>query len=569
MASATAIARRDATTERTPTRPTFTGALPRLGDRLPTRTARQTGSAFHARASALTRRIIFFNAATLLVLIAGVVIVQANRVGLVDERLQGVKEQALIVASTLAEYTTNEGARDLKIGEAEPLLRQLIEPTRLRARLYATDGRLSLDTRNLLARNIVETRELPPLDTWSQIKGWWTRVFDGVMGVRPFAKLAPYFEAGIDGRVYSEVLSALSGEVATGERVNDQNQLVLSVAVPIQRFRTVYGVLMVSTEGGDIDAILREERTTLLEVFAVGLLAMIVSSLYLARFVARPVRRLADAADRVRRGRTGRETIPLMDDRKDEISELATSISSMTLALYDRIDAIERFAADVAHELKNPLTSLKSAVEMFSRAKDDASRDSLMQIVRNDVKRIDRLISDISDASRLDAELSREHSEPVDIEHLLQTIVEIYRFSDIPRGVKLVLETRLPRDAIVLGRDERLGQVFRNLIDNAISFSPENGTVTVTGSASGQRARFTVDDEGQGIPPDNLETIFQRFYTERPASHGFGTNSGLGLSIARQIASGFGGRMWAENRHGADGRLLGARFVVELPLARA
>jgi two-component system sensor histidine kinase ChvG len=557
------------TNERAPNRPTFTGALPRIGDRLPTRAARRSGSAFRTPASALTRRIIFFNAATLLVLDAGVVIVQANRVGLVDERLQGVKEQALIVASTLAEYTTNESARDLKIGEAEPLLRQLIEPTRLRARLYATDGRLTLDTRNLLARNIVETRQLPPLDTWSQIEGWWTRIFDGVMGVRPFAKLAPYFEAGIDGRVYSEVLSALSGEVATGERVNDQNQLVLSVAVPIQRFRTVYGVLMVSTEGGDIDAILREERTTLLEVFAVGLIAMIVSSLYLARFVAQPVRRLADAADRVRRGRTGRETIPLMDERRDEISDLATSISGMTRALYDRIDAIERFAADVAHELKNPLTSLKSAVEMFSRAKDDASRASLMQIVKNDVKRIDRLISDISDASRLDAELSREHSEPVDIERLLETIVEIYRFSDVPRGVKIDLQTRLPREAVVLGRDERLGQVFRNLIDNAISFSPENGTVTVTGTSAGMRARFTVDDEGPGIPPDNLETIFQRFYTERPPGHGFGNNSGLGLSIARQIASGFGGRIWAENRHAADGRMLGARFVVELPLARA
>jgi two-component system sensor histidine kinase ChvG len=558
-----------ATTDRAPPRSTFTGALPRLGDRLPTRAARQSGSVFRARASALTRRIIFFNAATLLVLIAGVVIVQANRVGLVDERLQGIKEQALIVASTLSEYTTDENARDIKISEAEPLLRQLIEPTRLRARLYATNGRLSLDTRNLLARNIVETRELPPLDTWSRIKTWWGRIYDGVMGVRPFARLAPYFEAGIDGRVYREVLSALSGEVATAERVNDQNQLVLSVAVPIQRFRTVYGVLMVSTEGGDIDAILREERTTLLEVFMVGLVAMIVSSLYLARFVARPVRRLADAADRVRQGRTGRETIPLMNERRDEISDLATSISGMTHALYDRIDAIERFAADVAHELKNPLTSLKSAVEMFSRARDDASRESLMQIVKNDVKRIDRLISDISDASRLDAELSREHSEPVDIARLLETIVEIYRFSDVQRGISIVLQTRLPRDAVILGRDERLGQVFRNLIDNAISFSPDGGTVTVTATSAGMRARFTVDDEGPGIPPDNLETIFERFYTERPAGQGFGNNSGLGLSIARQIASGFGGRIWAENRHSADGRTLGARFVAELPLARA
>ncbi len=538
-----------------------------MQDRLPGG-ARQAGFAMQRRTSPLTRRIIFFNGATLLVLIIGVILVQTNRVGLVDERLQGISEQALIVASTLAEYTANETARDIKISEAEPLLRQLIEPTRLRARLYATSGRLSLDTRNLLARNIVEIRELPPLDTWSRFRTWWTRIYDGVMGVRPFAELAPYFEAGIDGRVYGEVMQALSGTAASAERVNDQNQLVLSVAVPVQRFRTVYGVLLVSTEGGDIDAILREERSTLLEVFFVGLLAMLASSLYLAGFVARPVRKLADAADRVRRGRTGRETIPLMVDREDEISELATSLSGMTAALYDRIDAIERFAADVAHELKNPLTSLKSAVEMFSRAKDEASRESMMQIVRNDVKRIDRLISDISDASRLDAELSRELSEPVDLRKLLETIVEIYRFSDMLRGARLVLESRLPHGAVVMARDERLGQVFRNLIDNAISFTPENGVVTINARISGQRARITVDDEGPGIPPDNLETIFERFYTERPAGHGFGNNSGLGLSIARQITAGSGGRIWAENRHNASGATLGARFIVELQLAK-
>lgn len=521
------------------------------------------------RFSALTRRIFFFNGIVLLILIGGVILVQSSRVGLVDERLTGIKQQALIVANTLAEYTTDEETQQVKVREAEPLLSQLISPTNLRARLYGTDGRLEIDTRNLLSRNVVQTVELPPLDFWSRMRGTWDRIYDGIMGVRPLAKLQPYFEAGNDGRVYSEVRAALSGDTATAERVDQQNKLVLSVATPIQRFKAVYGVLMVSTESGDIDDILREERATLMEVFLVGLIAMILSSLYLAGFIAAPVRRLAAAAESVRKRRAGREIIPLMVERGDEIGDLSMSLSDMTRALYDRIDAIESFAADVAHELKNPLTSLQHAVEMLARAKDDESRKRLMAIVHNDVKRIDRLITDISDASRLDAELSRETSEPVDIAHLLQTIVEVYRLMELPRGVTLDLSLDLPQGAMVMGRDERLGQIFRNLIDNAVSFSPDNGAVTIDARANEGRVRISVEDEGPGIPPDNLESVFNRFYTERPAEHGFGKNSGLGLSIARQIAEGAGGRIWAENRLGPLDKSGGARFIVELPLTGA
>ena len=525
---------------------------------------REPGVRGKKRFSALTRRIIFFNGIGLLILIGGVILVQSSRVGLVDERLTGIKQQALIVANTLAEYTTDEESRRVKIAEAGPLLRQLIAPTALRARLYGTDGKLEIDTRNLLARNVVQTMELPPLDFWSRMRTAWDRFYDGVMGVRPFEKLQPYVEAGKDGRVYSEVDAALSGDTATAERVDEQNKLVLSVATPVQRFKAIYGVLMVSTESGDIDDILREERATLMEVFLVGLIVMVLSSLYLAGFVARPVRQLADAAENVRTRRAGREAIPLMLERSDEIGDLSESLADMTRALYDRIDTIESFAADVAHELKNPLTSLQHAVEMLTRAKDDDARLRLMEIVRNDVKRIDRLITDISDASRLDAELSRESGVPVDLAHLLGTIVEVYRLTGLPRGVSIALALDLPPNAIVIGRDERIGQIFRNLIDNAISFSPENGTVTIAARASGSTARIHVEDEGPGIPPENLESVFKRFYTERPADQGFGKNSGLGLSIARQIAEGIGGRIWAENRSDRSGAL----FVVELPLVR-
>jgi two-component system sensor histidine kinase ChvG len=515
------------------------------------------------RYSALTRRIVVVNALVLLGLIGGVLFVERSRVGLIEERRKGIETQAQIVASTLAEYATDSDTHTLNLKQAEPLLRQLIAPTLLRGRLYMTDGSLAIDTRDLLARNVVQVAQLPAIDTWSQLKDFFSRAYDSVTGVRPFTKLDPYFEGGNNGRVYYEVNAALAGDMSHAERVNPQNKLVLSVAAPVQRFKAVYGVLMVSTEGGDIDDVLRAERTTLIEVFVVAIGIMLASSVLLSRFIARPVLVLADAADRIRSGRAGRDTIPTMAERDDEIGDLATSFSAMTQALYDRIDAIESFAADVAHELKNPLTSLKSAVEMLTRAKDDTVREKLMSIVRNDVKRIDRLITDISDASRLDAELSREHSEPIDLAHLLETIVEVYNFTDLSQRVPMELKLDLPKGAIVLGRDERLGQVIRNLIDNAVSFSPDGKAITICATAESGTARITVEDQGPGIPPDNLESIFERFYTERPQEHGFGKNSGLGLSIARQIVVNTGGRIWAENRD--EG---GARFIVTLPLAR-
>jgi two-component system sensor histidine kinase ChvG len=518
--------------------------------------------------SALTWRILAFNALALVVLTAGVMLVQASGRGLVEERLNSIKEQANIVAGTIAQYATDPDTHTLKVDEAEPLLAQLIAPTRLRGRLYVPDGHLAIDTRNLLARNVVQTGELPSLDTVSQVKEWAQRLYDGIIGVRPFTRLDPYSEGGNDGRVYHEVSTALTGVTATAERVDDRNRLVLSVAVPIQRFTAIYGVLFLSTEGGDIDGILRAERAQLIEVFAVAFLVMLLSSLYLAGTIAEPVKRLAAAADRVRTGLGGRSDIPNFPERNDEIGDLADSLKSMTAGLYDRIDAIESFAADVAHELKNPLTSLASAVEMFSRAKDDDNRARLLEIVRGDVKRIDRLITDISGASRLDAELSREAKEPVALSRLLATIIEVYRMTETP--VDFVLRDELPPDATVRGRDERLGQVFRNLIDNAISFSPEQGKLIVTATAHDVVARVTVEDEGPGIPPGNLESIFDRFYTERPVES-FGRNSGLGLSIARQIIEGAGGRIYAENRtpdnQQANQQGGGARLIVELPMS--
>ncbi len=526
------------------------------------------------RFSALTQRILFFNAIALLILLGGVLWVQSNRTGLIQERISGIRDQAVIIAGALAEYSANPELRTIETAQAEPLLRQLIAPTDLRARVYSTVGRLQIDTRNLLPRNVVSTAVLPPPDSTNPVTAFFVHaaaaaehLYDGLVGVRPLSNLEPYFEAGQNGRVYDEVNKALGGETGTSERVSEQDELVLSVAVPIKRFQTIYGVLMLTTESGDIDGILKAERTALFEVFFVAFVALLFSSLYLAGFIAAPIRKLAAAAEQIRRGRRGREAIPTLEDRNDEIGELAESLSAMTRALYDRIDAIESFAADVAHELKNPLTSLKSAVEMLERTKEPDKRERLVQVVRNDLKRIDRLITDISDASRLDAELSRGQSAPVDVTKLLDTMVDIYNGMDLPRGVRIHFSESAPR-AVVHGLSDRLGQVFRNLIDNAISFSPESGVVEVSAQIAGARVLAEVADEGPGIPEPDIERIFERFYTERPAEHGFGKNSGLGLAIARQIIASHGGRIWAENKRNSEGRRVGARFIVELPLAR-
>src|SRR5262245_61474562 len=528
------------------------------------------------RISPLTRRILFFNAFALFILIGGVLWVQSSRAGLVEERIAGIRDQALIVAGALAEYTAVQEQRSIDTAQAEPLLRQLIAPTHLRARVYTTGGQLQIDTRNLLARNIVVTEALAPPESSNPVLAYFERtlksgqrLYDGLMGVRPLAELEPYFEAGQNGRVYAEVNLALAGESGSSVRVNELDKLVLSVAVPIRRFATLYGVLMLTTESGDIDDILKDERSALMKVFALAFGVLLLSSLYLAGTIAAPVRRLAAAAERVRRGRAGREVMPAIPERGDQIGELAESLSAMTRALYDRIDAIESFAADVAHELKNPITSLRSAVEMLERTKDGDSRERLAQVIRNDLKRIDRLITDISDASRLDAELSRGHSQPVDVARLLQTPVATYGGMDMPRGVHVEVARESAKAAVVQGMDERLGQVFRNLIDNAVSFSPDGGQVRVSANVVGGLVRAVIEDDGPGIPEENLERIFDRFYTERPVEHGFGKNSGLGLAIARQIIASHGGRIWAENRSDVQGNRIGARFTVELPLARA
>jgi two-component system, OmpR family, sensor histidine kinase ChvG len=371
------------------------------------------------------------------------------------------------------------------------------------------------------------------------------------------------------GKGYPEVNRSLNGMKASMVRINDRGEVIVLVAVPIQRFRTVRGALLLSTQGADIDQTVAAERLSILKVFLIAAGVSMLLSVLLAGTIAGPVRRLADGADRVRRRVKGRVEIPDFTGRRDEIGHLSGNLREMTDALYNRIEAIESFAADVAHELKNPLTSLRSAVETLPLAKTDASRGRLLSVIQDDVKRLDRLISDISDASRLDAELQRQESAPVDLTKLLSAVVTIANEIKRENGVTVTLAFEgSPRIFLVQGYDSRLSQVINNLIDNARSFSPQDGVVRVTCRRAGDEIGIIVEDDGPGIRPDALDKIFERFYTDRPQQN-FGQNSGLGLSISKQIVEAHGGRLAARNRTAlpdADGEVavLGACFTVHL-----
>jgi two-component system sensor histidine kinase ChvG len=347
------------------------------------------------------------------------------------------------------------------------------------------------------------------------------------------------------------------------------------LAVPIRRFKTIQGVLLLSTRPGEINKILREERSVILMLAAFALFASIVTSLLLARTVAGPMRRLSEAAEQASHNIAARAQLPEYADRSDEVGQMASAFRAMTKALYRRIEASEKFAADVAHELKNPLTAARSTAESLSFAKNEEERNNLVQQIQNELKRLNRLITDVSNASRLDAELARKEMHRVDLTDVLQGVVTIFGeiLGDDQRSVRLVIEDAPLKDALVVDGDEgRLGQVLTNLVDNAISFSPKTGVVTVRARSAPPYVEILVQDEGPGIPVADLEIIFDRFYTDRPATEAVeGKNSGLGLSISKEIVRAHGGQIYAENRSaraaGSDNQTLGASFVLRLPMA--
>jgi two-component system sensor histidine kinase ChvG len=524
--------------------------------------------------SPLTRRILAVNVVALGILGGGLLYLGEYRRNLIDAELTALAVQGEMFAAALGEgavVANNPSGHQLASEIANQIVRRLVETTGTRARLFGNDGGLVADSRRLIGLgSSVRVEELPPPGNdegfLNAVLDVYDRLMRRVTGRKP---LEVYRETTPQhARDYPEVIKALSGESVRALRSAGGDRMVLSAAVPVQRYKHVLGALMLTRGSQVIDVALLKVRLDILKIFGVALAVTVLLSIYLAGTIARPIRRLAAAAERVRHDHGRKQTIPDFAGRDDEIGDLAESLSDMTASLWQRMDAIERFAADVAHEIKNPLTSLRSAVETATRLKDPEQQRKLMAIIQEDVTRLDRLISDISDASRLDAELSRAENQPVDLGAMMGTLVNIHETTagNGPR-IDLKAPTADVDPLIVNGIEGRLAQVFRNLLANAVSFSPGYGTITITAARDDGWVTVDIEDDGPGIPAGKEQAIFDRFYTERPESEKFGIHSGLGLSISRQIVEAHGGRITAANRLGGKGDVVGACFRVRLPAA--
>jgi two-component system, OmpR family, sensor histidine kinase ChvG len=515
--------------------------------------------------SRLTLRIFAVNILALAVLAGGVLYLDNFRVRLIEQRRDSIIARAQLMAIALGEISVNAPEiPEIDALRSGILINRLNNPVEQRVRLFRKTGQIIADTQI----QPFEEESPPWTWTWKSWKRQSARFIDrAIESIGSNPKLEVFREPDIASpQTFPEVARALNGIIASQYRRRADNVVVISVAAPILTTNSVAGAVLVTADTRDIIQAWRRERLTWFYVFLFALTFTLLMSIFLSRTITRPLKRLAVAAERVKLGRGREVTVPKFMDRHDEIGDLAAALSGMTDSLHSRMDAIEAFAADVAHELKNPLSSLRSAVDVLANARDPKVQQRLLDIIQHDVQRLDRLISDISDASRLDAELSRAQMTPFDLRLMLSTLVEIYRTAKTNQGIKIVFKP--PTEAMnAQGLELRLGQVVRNIIDNAISFSPTKGTVTLTLFRQLNKIVLMVDDEGPGIPETNALDIFKRFYSERPAAESFGRHSGLGLAISQQIIEAHDGRVWAENRKKADGSISGARFVVELPFA--
>lgn len=520
--------------------------------------------------SPITRRILAVNLLALAIPVAGILYMGEYRENLIDQELKSLRSQAEIFAVALGEGAVTPEGQDMLLDVTQQMVRSLRETTGTRARLFGADGHLVADSTALMSRSgVIQMEVLPPPPMESPILGTIFDIYDHIGHlISGRGHFVPYIEtAQQDASDYDEVVRALRGAPTGAARALGDDAMVLSSAVPVKRYKQILGALMLSRETRDIDRALYDVRIRILKVFAIALAVTVFLSIYLAGTIARPVHILARAAERIRRGHHRQHRIPDFSKRKDEIGDLAESMRDMTEALWLRMDAIESFAADVSHEIKNPLTSLRSAVETAARVSDPEQQRKLMVIIQEDVERLDRLISDISDASRLDAELSRAEEEPVDIQPMLETLTDVYQGPAGERDVTLTFTPEGKGPFVVRGIDSRLAQVFRNLITNALSFSPPKGTVAITlkrqENNKDHKLIIQVIDEGPGLPEGAEDKIFKRFYTERPEGEKFGKHSGLGLSISQQIIENHRGTISAQNRTDQKG----AVFSVSLPLS--
>jgi two-component system, OmpR family, sensor histidine kinase ChvG len=536
------------------------------------------------RLSRLLRDILLVNLLPVALIFAALFYLDQYQQGLLTAEVTALRQQARIYAGALSQSAVQNNAAGqaaLDSDLAQPLLFQLTEPTpNAQALIYGPDGTLLANSRVHSGANgaIVTTPlEAPPPP------GLFNRVV---------SYLYDHLAGSLTGEADGEVLSSGAGqnpdtlgwqpdarealqltnikpgqETAPFVRRDAQHQLLITVAEPIAHAQQNLGTVLLTREANEVDRAVLAIRISILGLFALALALTVIVSFYLARTIARPIQRLANAAALMREGRARAEAPPeSISSRNDEIGTLARALEGSAKALWARMDAIEQFAADVSHEIKNPLSSIRSAIETLARVDDPTRASRLLAIITQDVARLDRLITDISDSSRLDSELSRASPETVDMARILATLAEIHDATRKDDGPHVVVEAP-PDGLLVRGSEPRLVQVLRNLIGNAISFSPAGGTIWLRGRETGGMVELAVEDEGPGIPDGKLDSVFDRFYSERPQNEQFGSHSGLGLSISRQIVEAHQGRIAAENRRDENGAVLGARFVIRLPKA--
>ena len=521
--------------------------------------------------ASLTARILAINVLALAIVVAGFLYLDRYQSDLFDAKLDSLAREGALIAGALGESVvalpdSEKSWLDPEL--AGPLMQRLALPPGTRARLFDTEGVLIVDSL-LLPGARVQTKELPPPSGGGALGRAAIAVYDWVVAHLPPRTRVPRQSEPVQARAadFPEVARALEGETASAIRETEDGVLVAVAALPVQPLRRIQGALLISSGAEDVARSVRDVRFAILEAFAVALAITVLLSLYFARTITRPVRRLAEAAERVRAGRGRKVSIPDFTARRDEIGGLSRALRDMTQALWVRMDAIEVFVADVAHEIKNPLSSLRNAVETARRVRDPAQRDKLLDIVAQDVTRLDRLLSEIADASRIDTELSRAEPSALDIGAVLTALVEMQRPAFTAEGLRLSLDLADTQPFMVYAVEDRLVQVFQNLLSNARSFSPRGGEIAIRAARAAGDIRIDIEAQGPGVAEELREAIFERFHTLRPASEPFGTHSGLGLSISRQITDAHGGTITCTNRQTEDGSVEGARFTVRLPVA--
>ncbi len=523
--------------------------------------------------STLTRMIFLANLFGLIILITGALAINQFSRGLVDAKIDAMQSQTRLISSILGEQATGKGvSADLDEELAKRILSRIDVPDKSRLRLYDRNSRLIADSELLDDSIVVDTLDpiVPQAKKVTPKEKWWVKLQKWMDRKITDWRVFRQYRERKQRHLERDIKAALKGQTIATEQYEDRDLLV-AVVMPVKRVADIQGALVFETH--DVDSILASQRRGLTPIILVAILTSILSSLALTLFIALPIRHLARAAEQVVRSSDKRDSIPDLSSRKDEIGDLSVVMRRMTRGLYDRIDDIAKFAADVAHEIKNPLTSLRSASESLRRVKTDEKRGKLIDIIEQDVARMDRLITDISKASRMDAALAKEKAHPLDLGLFLNNMADFYNQTNEKGAVPVIVTTQKPDEPIIVrALEESLGQVLRNLIDNALTFSPKDKTANVRLAYEiGQNdlahmAIVTVDDDGPGIPDENMKTIFDRFYTERPKGASFGNHSGLGLAICRQIMDAHHGSIYAENRTGKDGRIKGARFVVVIPM---